>query len=265
MARVGLPAQGAPLVMLLALAGCSNHAVGDESMRDAAADGTPAVAGSIPESTAAKATVAAVRARFQRIPAPEPDSLRDPGRPPRGPTPAIGDGVATRFERSPGGGLRPVVTKPVSKGPWRTTAVTALVTLPETASGGAVVEDEISHMRVGFALEGASDEVHAEVADGFALYAKGVPHGADVIHRPRLEGTVGLIHLRRRSSRGGYDGQDGSRDQAAPGAARLHRRVQGGRGRPRARITRRDRAGQLTVYSVCHARHRAHQKSSLVE
>lgn len=68
----------------------------------------------------------------------------------------------------------------------------ASVELPGSADGAAVLTDVRSGMRAAFALAGASPAPLA-LADGLALYPGAAPGGADVIHRPRPNGTEDFV------------------------------------------------------------------------
>ncbi len=117
-----------------------------------------------------------------------------------GQTPAIAAGIAEGFEASAmGTTLVPVL--PV--GAKAAVARSASVQLPARANAPTLLEDDRSHLAIGFSLRGAS-EAPVEVAAGLALYrgASSTPgDGRDVIHRVHAEGTEDFVVFDRRPAR----------------------------------------------------------------
>ena len=109
--------------------------------------------------------------------------------------PVIGDGVASSFAPTAGGGLRAVMPPEVK----RRVARPASVALPEHANGLVRLEDDASHLAITFALEGAAPASIA-VAGGLALYP-GALDGADVVHRAHAEGTEDFVVFETRPAR----------------------------------------------------------------
>jgi MYXO-CTERM domain-containing protein len=72
----------------------------------------------------------------------------------------------------------------------------ATVVLPARASGVFRLADEKSGVTIEVALAGAGDAV-AEVAGGLVVYRGGHASGADVLHRPTLEGTEDFLSFAR--------------------------------------------------------------------
>ena len=107
-------------------------------------------------------------------------------RPERGPSPVLGGGVATGFERD-GEGIRPVIAQELKKRAPKS----ATVELPARANNPVKLSDDTSQVAVTFALRGAG-QAEVKVSDGLALYA-GALGGADMIHRPHAEGTEDYV------------------------------------------------------------------------
>ena len=191
-------------VALLALAFVAScgadrlEAPGDRA--DALATPTPtAAAAAIPSSPAAGRSVAILRDRFRVRPVHD-GAASGPKPPPLAgrealPVAVIGPGVATSFEATGAGGVRAVIPGEAKRAVLRA----ASVDLPLRANAMARVEDDVTHVSVGFALRDAGD-AELTVADGMARYA-GAIAGRDVVHRVHAEGPEDFVVFEARPAR----------------------------------------------------------------
>ena len=107
----------------------------------------------------------------------------------------VGPGVATSFEPTGTGSVRAVVPREAKRRVLRA----ATVELPLRANAMARVEDDTTHVSVGFALRDAVD-APIGVADGIAVYA-GALAGSAVVHRVHAEGTEDFVVIETRPAR----------------------------------------------------------------
>ena len=103
------------------------------------------------------------------------------------PVAVVGEQVATSFEATDAATFHAVLPP----GARQARSRTASVELPMRASGTVLVEDDASHLRVGFALLNTAATAVA-VAEGLALYSRAVA-GADLVHRVHAEGTEDYV------------------------------------------------------------------------
>ncbi len=129
--------------------------------------------GRLQATVAARARIAEVRARFRAGPTNQ--------------NPVIGPGIASGFDWAGADHVQPVLAEDAK----RAVLKSATVELPASADGAVRVEDDASHVAVAFALRGAST-ASISVANGVALYARALA-GADVLQRPRAEGTEDFV------------------------------------------------------------------------
>lgn len=141
----------------------------------------PAAIPMVAASPGAASALARMRALVVRAPASQHEGVGASARP------VIPRGVAGRFERV-ADGVRPTLPRPDANGAVRRVVHPAAVTLPVRADGRVRVVDADSRLGVAFSLVGAT-EVEVEVADGLAMWVRGGPFGAHVVHRPTIEGT----------------------------------------------------------------------------
>jgi hypothetical protein len=99
--------------------------------------------------------------------------------------------VVTGFDSSPGALAGTHVRANMPNSVRADVVRPANVDLPRNAVDAAVVEDTASHMRVRFALKGASP-APATVGNGYALYT-GAIQGADLVQRVHAEGTEDYV------------------------------------------------------------------------
>ena len=158
----------------------------------------------LPESPAAAARIAELRARF-RLPVHALQNDRPGGLRPALPEhaasstrPALDAPVATRFA-SAGPDAATHVRAGLPSEALRGVIRPARVALPLRATGEVKLEDERSHLSVSFTLEHAQD-ARVEVAGGMALY-RGTLDGADVVHRVHAEGTEDFVVFEQRPAR----------------------------------------------------------------
>jgi MYXO-CTERM domain-containing protein len=128
-------------------------------------DASASTMSTLGESSAAAARIADLRTRFR----------------------ALGVPVPLRFEGDGATHVRAVLPADALRAVPRS----ARVALPVRANDDVKVEDDTSHLSVGFSLE----HVHnapIELAGGMALY-RGALDGADVVHRVHAEGTEDFV------------------------------------------------------------------------
>jgi hypothetical protein len=162
------------------VAACSVEAADPEHAPSASASAGKTVARAIAESDYAVLRVADIRRRFVARPV-APALPRAPAPPGFG----VPEADASSFVRLSTGTLHPVFSGVVRA------LRPASVELPSCGGGQVVIEDAATHVRVAFALRGASD-VSGEVASGFVLYASALD-GNDILHRVHAEGTEDYV------------------------------------------------------------------------
>ena len=156
---------------------------------------SPSTPTAVSRSDAARARVSALRRRFHVTPAAWPDLTEHEPLPTPAPRPVIGEAAATSFEATAAGSLRAVLPHEAKRAVLRA----ASVELPLRADAMARVEDDATHVSIGFALRDASAAPIA-VADGIAIYA-GALAGSDVVHRVHAEGTEDFVVFEAKPAR----------------------------------------------------------------
>jgi hypothetical protein len=168
---------------LLVLACSADRVSGPPATRDEA----PGSSLALTESPIAARRIAELRSRF-RLVAHDGSTASQP---------ALGAPVVARFERSARGVNHVHAVVPTQA--LRSVSRAARVDLPVHANGEVKLEDETSHVSVGFALQHVRN-ARVEVAQGLALYV-GALEGADLVHRVHAEGTEDFIFFQVRPAR----------------------------------------------------------------